>query len=168
MPPGLAVAAGPEVRTPPSDDHPVQVVPSHERVQRAPSLPRMKVRTSPVPWAATAGASSTTSAGALAAGSATSAHTSAISPLRLARPTEVTQVLTREADHEARVVAQVAPPQAPWLLGEPERPLQPKPLQRFRRLALEAGVEVEGGADADEHRRLEALAHHPHELLLQR
>src|SRR3954447_603625 len=80
----------------------------------------------------------------------------------------MTRILPREAGDEARVVAEVVPPQPPRLLDEPERPLEPEALERLRGLALEAGVEVEGGADADEHRRLETVAHGKHELLLQR
>src|SRR5215218_5833998 len=158
MPPGRAAAAGPDVSMPPSDDQPVQVAPSQDRVQSAPSVPRMKTRTSPAPCAATAGASSTTSAAALAAGRATSAHTRTISSLGLAIRAQVGKVLTGEADHEARVVAQIPPPEASGLLREPERPLEPEPLQPVGRLALEAGVEVEGRPDADQHRRLEAIA----------
>src|SRR4051794_17549605 len=78
------------------------------------------------------------------------------------------RVLAREAEDEARVVAEVAPPQPPRLLHEPEGPLEAEALERLRGLALEAGVEVEGGADADEHGRLEARAHGEHELLLER
>ena len=76
--------------------------------------------------------------------------------------------MPREPEDEARVVAEVAPPQAARLLQQAERPLEPEPLQAVRGLALEAGVEVEGGADADEHGRLEAGAHGVHPLLLQR
>src|SRR3954452_871960 len=79
----------------------------------------------------------------------------------------MTRILPREADDEGRVVAEVAPPQPPRLLDEPERPLEPEALDRLRGLALEAGVEVEGRADAHEHGRLEPAAHGSHELLLQ-
>src|SRR3954447_26345136 len=49
---------------------------------------------------------------------------------------------------------QVAPPQPPRLLGEAERPLEPEPLEAVGRLLLDARVEVERGADADQHRRV--------------
>ena len=78
------------------------------------------------------------------------------------------EVLAREPDDEARVVVEVAPPQPPRLLDEPERPLEAEALQAVGRLALEPGVEVEGGADADQDRRVEPVAHRGHPLLLQR
>ena len=46
---------------------------------------------------------------------------------------------------------EVAPPQPARLLGEAEGPLEAEALEAVGRLALEAGVEVEGGADADQH-----------------
>src|SRR3954466_1113496 len=131
---------------------------------------------SPAPWAATAGLSSTTSARAVAAIGKT-ARQHARTPrtlrqpmcdLKLAPGTQMARVLAREVDDEAGFVAEVAPPQPPRLLDEPERPFEPEALERPRRLALQAGVEVESRADADEHGRLEAAAHRPHELLLQR
>src|SRR4051794_39370677 len=87
--------------------------------------------------------------------------------LKLAPGKQMARVLPREAGDEAGVVAEVAPPQPPRLLDEPERPLEPEALERLGGLALEAGVEVEGRPDADQHRRLEPVAHGPHELLLQ-
>src|SRR4051812_9652868 len=77
-------------------------------------------------------------------------------------------VLARYAGHEARVVAQIAPPQPPRLLCEAERPLEAEPLQRVRCLAYQAGVEVERGADAHQYRRVEPRPHVRHPLLLQR
>ena len=71
----------------------------------------------------------------------------------------VAHVLPREARDEARVVARVAPPQAARLLRQAEHPLQAGGLHPRRRLRDEAGVEVERGADADEHGRVEAVAH---------
>src|SRR4051794_41625041 len=71
----------------------------------------------------------------------------------------VTQQLPSEADHEARVVAQVAAPEAARLLREPERPFEPQALEPIGRLPLEPGVEVEGGADPHEDRCLEAGGH---------
>ena len=59
--------------------------------------------------------------------------------------------LAGEADDEARVVAQVAPPQPAGLVREPERPLEPEPLHPARGLRDQAAVEVERGADADQH-----------------
>src|SRR4051794_34222455 len=85
----------------------------------------------------------------------------------LATGAPVLEQLPGEPEHEARVVDQVPPPEAARLLDEPERPLEPDALERAWRLALEAGVEVEGGADTDQHRRYEALAHGEHELLLE-
>src|SRR3954447_7828043 len=78
------------------------------------------------------------------------------------------RVLAREADDEARVVAEIAPPQSPGLLDQPEGPLEAEALERLRGLALEAGVEVERRADPDEHGSLEPPPHGEHELLLQR
>ena len=49
-----------------------------------------------------------------------------------AAPEPVREQLPREADDEARVVAQIAPPQAAGLLREPEGPLQAEPLQPAR------------------------------------
>src|SRR3954447_9184137 len=87
---------------------------------------------------------------------------------RLAAAAPVREQLPGEPEHEARVVDQVPPPETARLLDEPERPLEPDALERARGLALEAGVEVEGGADTDQHRRYEAVAHREHELLLER
>src|SRR3954462_7430124 len=86
---------------------------------------------------------------------------------RLAAAAPGREQLPGEPEHEARVVDQVPPPEAARLLDEPERPLEPDALERARGLALEAGVEVEGRADTDQHRRYEALAHGEHELLLE-
>src|SRR3712207_6935772 len=58
--------------------------------------------------------------------------------------------LRREPEHEARGEAQVAPPEALGLLGEPERPLEPRALHPAGRLGHEPGVEVERGADRSE------------------
>ena len=76
------------------------------------------------------------------------------------------RALRDEARDEARVVAQVAPPQPARLLREAVGPLQADGLHPGRRLGHEAGVEVERGADADEDRRVEAVAHRGHPLLL--
>src|SRR3712207_5658825 len=86
--------------------------------------------------------------------------------LDAARVAAVAPVLAREAGDEARVVAQVAPPQPPRLLREAERPLEAQALEAPRGLGDEAGVEVERGADADEDRRVEPRAHPGHPLLL--
>src|SRR3954454_5592941 len=86
---------------------------------------------------------------------------------RLPTGAAVLEQLPGEPEHEARVVDQVPPPEAARLLDEPERPLEPDALERAWGLAFEAGVEVEGGADTDQHRRYEALAHGEHELLLE-
>src|SRR4051812_21247671 len=147
MPPGRAVAAGPEVSTPPSEAQPVQLVPFQVRVHSAPSEPRMNARMSPVPWAAMAGASSTTSARADAAVASTAmphARTprtlrQTISDCKLAPRAQMARVLAREADDEARVVAEIAPPQSPGLLDQPEGPLEAEALEGLRGLALEAG-----------------------------
>ena len=77
MPPGRAIAAGPEVKVPPSEDQPDQDEPSQVRVHSALSRPRMNTRMSPEPCVATAGSSSTTAADA-GAGDAT-AHASSSS-----------------------------------------------------------------------------------------
>ena len=75
-------------------------------------------------------------------------------------------VLPREPEHEARVVGEVALPQPARLLGEAEEPLQAGGLHPGRGLRDEAGVEVERGADADEHGRVDAVAQRGHPLLL--
>src|SRR3954468_2869267 len=87
---------------------------------------------------------------------------------RRAAAAPVLEQLSREPEYEARVVDQVPPPETARLLDQPERPLEPEALERGRGLALKAGVEVEGGADADQHGRHEAVAHGEHELLLER
>src|SRR5690349_6170406 len=74
--------------------------------------------------------------------------------------------LRRGSRDDARVVAQVPAPEAPRLLGQPERPLQAGVLHPARRLRDEPGVEVERRADADEHRGVQAPAHRRHPLLL--
>src|SRR4051812_3605638 len=132
MPPGRAIAAGPEVSTPPSDDQPDQLEPFQLRIHSALSRPRMKTRMSPIPCAATAGSSSTTSARAGAAPSAARQHASVTSTLRrvliafarLAPGPQMPEILAREPRDEARVVVQVASPQPARLLGEAERPLE--------------------------------------------
>src|SRR5829696_2969552 len=91
-----------------------------------------------------------------------------LATVREGAPAQVARVLAREAGHEARVVAQVAPPQPARLAAEPEEPLEAAALHPVRRLRHEAGVEVERRADADEHRRLEPRAHPLHPLLLAR
>src|SRR3954464_15732412 len=144
MPPGRAVAAGPEVSTPPSEAQPVQLVPFQVRVHSAPSEPRMKARMSPVPWAAMAGASSTTSARAEAAVASTARQHArtprtlrrTIRDCKLALRAQMARVLPREPGDEAWVVAEVAPPQPPRLLHEPERPLEAEALEGLGRLAL--------------------------------
>src|SRR4051794_11846033 len=78
----------------------------------------------------------------------------------------VAHPLPREAADEARVVAQVAVPEPARLRAEAEGPRQPRLLHPARRLGDQAGVEVEGGADAHEDRRLQAPAHRGHPLLL--
>src|SRR3954469_21363132 len=77
-------------------------------------------------------------------------------------------VLARYAGHEARVVAQIAPPQPPRLLSEAEEPLEAESLHERGRLRHQPGMEVEGGADADQDRRSQARAHAGHPLLLLR
>src|SRR5215217_4970245 len=80
----------------------------------------------------------------------------------------VTQVLAREAGDEARVVAQVAPPQAAGLLGEPEHPLEPEALHPCGRLRDAAAVDVERRPHADQDLRRQPGAHACHPLLLLR
>src|SRR3954454_11198406 len=86
----------------------------------------------------------------------------------VAAGTTAARQLRDEARDEARVVAQVAPPQTARLLCEAERPLQARRLHPARCLGHEAGVEVERGADAHEDGRIEAPAHRGHPLLLLR
>src|SRR3954454_22097542 len=86
---------------------------------------------------------------------------------RLPTGAAVLEQLPGETEKERRVVDQIQPPEAARPLDEPERPLEPDALERAWGLALEARVEVEGGADTDQHRRYEALAHGEHELLLE-
>ncbi len=74
--------------------------------------------------------------------------------------------LQRERADEARVVAEVAPPQPARLVRQPVGPLQSRRLHPRRRLGHQPGVEVERRADADQHRRLEQRAHLRHPLLL--
>src|SRR5829696_1249794 len=91
----------------------------------------------------------------------------ALETLAAARaPPGVPTVLAGEAGHETRVVARVAPPEPPRLTGEPVGPLEPRGLHPWRRLADQAGVEVERGAHPGEHRRLEVAPHLGHPLLL--
>src|SRR3954451_10542877 len=76
--------------------------------------------------------------------------------------------LLQEGDHEGGVVLRVAPPEAPRLLRQAVDPLEAVLLHPRRRLRHEPGVEVEGGADADEQRRIELGPHLRHPLLLLR
>src|SRR5438067_9057944 len=76
--------------------------------------------------------------------------------------------LAGEADYEARVVAEVAPPEPPGLGAQAEGPLEAQLLHPARRLGDQAGAEVERGAHADQHRRIQTLAHRGHPLLLLR
>ena len=85
---------------------------------------------------------------------------------RCALAAALAQVLTRETGHEPGVVAGVAPPQAAGLAVQPVGPLQAVALHPRRRLGDEAGVEVEGGADADEQRRGQPGSHARHPQLL--
>src|SRR5215210_6904577 len=93
--------------------------------------------------------------------------TSWVITLRLA-VAQMAPVLAREAQDEAGVVAQVAPPQPARLVDQPERPLQPHALQRVGRLGDETGMEVERGAHADEHGCVQPFPHASHPLLLLR
>src|SRR4051812_10989966 len=79
---------------------------------------------------------------------------------------DVAPVLAREADHEARVVARVTPPQPARLVREAECPLESESLEAIGRLAHQSGVEVEGGADANEDCRVKTCAHRSHPFLL--
>src|ERR1041385_4368484 len=74
--------------------------------------------------------------------------------------------LLGERGYEPGVVARVASPQPPRLVGQPERPLEAPVLHPLGRLRDQPGVEVEGGADADEQRGVERVAHLRHPTLL--
>ncbi len=74
--------------------------------------------------------------------------------------------LAHDRAQETGVVPQVAAPQTARFLREPVRPLEPGALHPRRRLRDKAGVEVERGADPDQHGRLELRAQHRHPLLL--
>src|SRR5947209_4911869 len=84
----------------------------------------------------------------------------------LRQPAAVFEQLTREAAQEAGVVTPVALPQASRLVRQSIGPLETRFLHPVRRLAHESGVEIERGAHADEHRRVEQRAHVRHPLLL--
>src|SRR5215831_11563347 len=77
------------------------------------------------------------------------------------------QDLAAREPGEPRVVPRVAAPESARLAGQAEEPLEPRALDPARGLALGAGQEVEGRADAD-HRAREALAVRGHPALLLR
>src|SRR5689334_21853657 len=78
------------------------------------------------------------------------------------------QELAREREQERRVVVEVARQQPARLLGDPVGPLEAALLHPGRRLRDAPGVEVECGAHGAQDRRVEAVAHARHPLLLAR
>src|SRR5437763_10587539 len=74
--------------------------------------------------------------------------------------------LAREGADEARVVAQVASPQAAGLPSESIGPLESGVLDPRGGLLDESRVEVEGRTDPDEDRGTQARTHFGHPLLL--
>jgi hypothetical protein len=76
------------------------------------------------------------------------------------------QPLPDEPRHEERVVPRIPLPQPARLVCQSVHPLEPDALHPVRRLRHEAGVEVERGADTDEHRRFQTIPHRGHPLLL--
>lgn len=67
---------------------------------------------------------------------------------------------------ERRIVAQVAKPEASWILEKAVEPLQAGVLDPGRTVAQAAGVKVEGGADAEHDPGLELGKHVAHEPVL--
>src|SRR5947209_8359897 len=74
--------------------------------------------------------------------------------------------LRGEGGDELRVVAEVAPPEAAWLLSQAIGPFESRLLDPARGLRNQSGVKIERRADPDEHRRAQLRPHAGHPLLL--
>src|SRR5215216_3115527 len=83
-------------------------------------------------------------------------------------PAALAQPLTREREHEAGVVVEVAGEQAARLLGDPVDPLEPALLHPAGGLRDAPSVEIERGAHPAHHRHLEPISEARHPLLLLR
>src|SRR5688500_11297987 len=89
-----------------------------------------------------------------------------LSGRRTARVAASAEHLAKYQENESRVADHISSPEAARVLGQSEQPLQAYALHPGGRLPHAAGVEIEGGADSQKHRRIEHGPESRHPVIL--